>query len=147
MQYYIIYRIFRVYEALTGIVVILTLLAFVDDTELFLTAQMNETPEQLMVRAEVAINLWRECLYVTGGIMRSSKCAWTLLDYEGTLQNSIMLPQRSNPGSIKMPEENGTIRIVPRYDKDDPREYLGVVQTTNGEEIEQVKNITQKILD
>ena len=132
---------------LTGIVVILTLLAFVDDTELFLTAQMNETPEQLMVRAEMAINLWRECLYVTGGIMRSSKCAWTLLDYEGTLQNSIMLPQRSNPGSIKMPEENGTIRIVPRYDKDDPREYLGVVQTTNGEEIEQVKNMTQKILD
>ena len=132
---------------LTGIVVILTLLAFVDDTELFLTARTNETPEQLMIRAEMAINLWRECLYVTGGIMRSSKCAWTMLDYNGTLQNSTMLSQKSNPGSIRMPEENGIIKTIPRYDKDDPREYLGVVQTTDGEETEQLKNMTQKILD
>ena len=130
---------------LSGIIVVLTLLAFVDDTELFLTANANEDTKDLMKKAEIAINLWREFLYVTGGVMRSSKCSWTLMDYKGSLHKSTLLRQKDNKGEIRMPDEDGTINIVPRYDIDVPRTYLGVVQTTDGEEKEQEEVMFKKI--
>jgi len=43
------------------------------------------------------------------------------------------------------PEEDGTIHIVPIYDSDDPRTYLGVVQTTSGDEKEQDVSMLRKI--
>ena len=44
-----------------------------------------------------------------------------------------------------MPDENGSISQVPRYDIDQPRKYLGVVQTTSGEEAQQEKVLFQQI--
>ena len=130
---------------ISGIVVILTLLAFVDDTELFITARPGETTEALIKRSEIAINLWREFLYVTGGVMRTTKCAWTLMDYKGSYTNKQLMTQSENPGEIQMPNEDGSIGKVLRYDIDDPREYLGVTQMTSGKETEQERVMEEKI--
>jgi len=129
----------------SGLIVILTLLAFVDDTELFLTSKPGETVKDLMLRGEIAINLWRELLLVTGGVMRSTKCAWTLMDYKGTISNSKLLTHSENPGKIHMPDEDGTIKAVPRYDIHEQREYLGVVQTTDGRELAQEQEMLVKV--
>ena len=132
---------------ISGIVVVLTLLAFVDDTEIFISSLPGETDQVLIVRAEIAINLWRELLYVTSGIMRSSKCAWTLMSPNNDWNRPSLCKQASNPGEIYIPDEDGTINKVPRYDTNEPREYLGVTQTTDGDEAEQLQVMENKIID
>ena len=130
---------------ISGTIVLLALLAFVDDTELFLTCRDKETIENFISRAEGAINMWREILYVTGGIMRATKCSWTLMAYDGTWLKPNLLQQHKHKGDIHMPDEDGNVSVIPRYDVHDPRIYLGVVQTTSGEEIEQEKVLITKI--
>jgi len=131
---------------ISGAIVILTLLAFVDDTELFLTKKNEyESNEELIARAETSINMWREFLYVTGGVMRASKCSWTLMAYEGSWAKKKLQKQNKNLGDIHMPDETGAISKVPRYDIDDPRQYLGVIQTTSGSEDTQEESMNSKI--
>jgi len=134
----------RFISPLSGLIVILSLLAFVDDTELFLTDD-NDDPEKLLQRAEQAINVWRELLYVTGGIMRSSKCSWTMIAYNPTPGTAKIIPDSKNPGVIHLPDENGQLGVVPRYSSDNASRYLGVFQTTSGNEDRQVDELHAKV--
>jgi len=134
----------RFISPLSGMIVILSLLAFVDDTELFLTDD-NDDPEKLLQRAEQAINVWRELLYVTGGIMRSSKCSWTMIAYTPTPGTTKVIPDSKNPGVIHLPDENGQLGVVPRYSSDNASRYLGVFQTTSGNEDRQVDELHAKV--
>jgi len=118
--------------------ILLALLAFVDDTELFITDD-EDNVENLIAKAQLAINTWRELLHVTGGIMRSSKCAWTLLNFESNSNRP--LPIDRNPANLSLQDEHGQIRIIDRYDRDFPREYLGIHQTATGEDDAQVKKM------
>ena len=71
--------------------------------------------------------------------MRSSKCAWTLLSFESNSNRP--LPIDRNPANLYLQDEDGQIRIIDRYDRDFPREYLGIHQTATGEDDAQVKKM------
>jgi len=78
--------------------IMLSLIAFVDDTELFLTHSGNDV-KVLVAKASTAIKTWRELLKVTGGAMRPEKCAWTLMRYD--------TKSKRNQHEIKLPDEEG----------------------------------------
>ena len=61
--------------------IMLSLIAFVDDTELFLT-KSNDNLNELVNKANQVIQTWKELLNVTGGAMRPEKCAWTLMRFD-----------------------------------------------------------------
>ena len=122
--------------------IFLALLAFVDDTELFITDDRNDI-EALKVKAQIAINTWKELLHVTGGIMRSNKCAWTLINFDSKSHQP--LPMNRDPGDLYLQDEDGQTRTIDRYDKDLPREYLGIFQTTTGKDDEQVKEMMKAV--
>lgn len=55
--------------AISQRIITLTLIAFVDDAELFIMDKSNSS-NAIMNKAELSINVWREVLEVTGGAMR-----------------------------------------------------------------------------
>jgi len=132
-------------SVLSGVLVTLALLAFVDDTELFLT-DVHDDPNALITRANEAIKLWRELLYVTGGVMRSNKCAWTLITFNNTGSNAKIQNMDTYPGDIFLLDENGTMEKVYRYDQHHPREYLGIRQTVTGKDNAQLQTMQEAIV-
>jgi len=128
-------------SAITKEIITLVLIAFVDDTEIFLTDPNND-PSQLIQTSEAAINTWRETLQITGGAMRAKKCGWTMAVFnaKGDLD-----PTHTPSGDIFIPEEDGSIKQVARYDPSEAREYLGVFQTPHGDETAQIEKLFSKI--
>ena len=121
---------------MTGKMILLSLIAFVDDAELFLTTKDGNICD-LIHKAQNALETWKQVLLATGGAMRSKKCAWTLLDH--LLTRSV-----SNP-TLTLRDDDGLIREIEKYNEDDPREYLGVIQTTDAGDQEQIKIIKQNV--
>jgi len=116
--------------------IILSLIAFVDDTELFLTHPKNDL-KALIAKASTAIKTWRELLKVTGGAMRPEKCAWTLMRYD---QKS-----KLDQHEIKLADEEGVEKPIQTYEEKQSREYLGILQRTDGKENDQIEALMHKI--
>ena len=132
------------FSPLSAIIVTLSLIAFVDDTELFIMNNEDNVSE-LKQQAESAINLWRELLYVTGGIMRPSKCSWTMLSYDKQSMKDKVKVINNNIGEICIPSEDGQLSSISRYEADIPKEYLGVLQPANGSDEPQLHRLTAKV--
>jgi len=111
-------------------VIKLALIAFVDDSELFLTVPSNDVSELIQL-ADRTLNTWREALQVTGGAMRAKKCGWTLISYDA--KGNLNL-KHQEAGEIFIPEEDGSIKKILRYNPNEPRQYLGVLQTADGDD-------------
>ena len=136
----------EIMTAITGLMFTIALIAFVDDTELFVTDE-HDNPCNLIAKAEMALNIWRELLYVTGGIMRSSKCAWTLVTFTNAGKNGKIQGIDANPGDIWLPDEDAVVRKISRYDQHHPREYLGVMQTVTGSDEKQALSMENAVKD
>ena len=68
---------------LSGIMVTMVGYAFVDDTDLILTAEDNTTPaRKLLNRFQDAVNYWEGLLRATGGTVEPSKTFWYLVDFK-----------------------------------------------------------------
>jgi len=117
--------------------IMLSLIAFVDDTELFLT-KANNNLKELVDKANRAINSWRELLNVTGGAMRPEKCAWTLMRFDSK-------KNRTQEHEIVIPNEEGILTPIQSYTEKEPRTYLGISQRTDGSEKDQIEKIYESI--
>jgi len=116
--------------------IMLSLIAFVDDTELFLT-KSNDNLKELVDKANSAINTWRELLNVTGGAMRPSKCAWTLMRFDSKKNRAQY--------EIVIPNEEGIPTPIQSYKEKEPRTYLGISQRTDGSEKDQIEEMYKSI--
>ena len=63
---------------LSGIVIPLVALIFVDDTDLYVFNSGSDTTEELVFKAQCLLNAWHYILRFTGGELNLSKCYWTL---------------------------------------------------------------------
>jgi len=122
-------------------IVKLSLIAFVDDSELFLTVPSNDESELIQL-ADRTLNTWREALQVTGGAMRAKKCGWTLISYDS--KGNLNLKHQAQ-GEIYIPEEDGSIKQIQRYDPNEARQYLGVLQTADGNDTYQLDKMYSDI--
>ena len=130
---------------LSGTQILLSLIAFVDDTEIFLTIDTNNI-EELIVKTQKALERWKNVLSATGGAMRSKKCAWVLLDFViNSCHREFKTAQAHECKNLEIKDDDGVIRKIHRYQPDDPREYLGVVQTADSSDDHQLKTIYDNI--
>ena len=112
--------------------ILLSLIAFVDDSELFITVDDNNI-DKLIYKAQQALEKWKQVLLATGGAMRSKKCAWILLDH--------IVKQHRPHHDLMLQDDDGITRPIARYEKDEPREYLGVTQTADTKNDKQLEVI------
>ena len=118
--------------------IVLTLMAFVDDTEVFLMIDDDDI-QSLLQLAHTTLKTWKKVLQATGGDMRAKKCAWILIHYKNKLAQS------NKNFNITLEDEDGVERQVERYGMDDPREYLGVQQQASGDESSQLEALKSKV--
>jgi len=117
--------------------IVLTLMSFVDDTEVFLMIDSDDI-EELLDLAHTTLITWKKVLQATGGDMRSKKCAWILLHYGNRNEG-----YKSH--SLSIEDEDGVSREIERYEEDTPREYLGVLQQATGKEDAQLEKLYEKV--
>ena len=117
--------------------ILLTLMAFVDDTEVFLTVDSDDIDE-LLEMAHTTLKSWKKVLQATGGDMRSKKCAWILLQY-GTRKRT------HDSYRMTIEDEDGITRSIQRYRENEPREYLGVLQQASGVDTAQLEILNDKV--
>jgi len=120
--------------------VILTLMAFVDDTEIFLSTKDDDL-NALLDLAQETISTWKSVLQASGGDMRSKKCAWILLHYS----NDPSIKKNMKLKTISIQDEDGIVRKVQRYEEKDSREYLGVHQQADGGNQKQIEILFTKV--
>jgi len=112
-------------------------MSFVDDTEMFLMIE-NDDVQDLLNLAHPTLQNWKSVLQATGGDMRSQKCAWILIQYSQR--------QRTYDSfNMSLKDEDGVTRIIKKYEKEAPREYLGVLQQANGEDTAQLEALQEKV--
>jgi len=116
--------------------IILSLIAFVDDAELFLTTNSNNIDE-LIKKAQSALEKWKSVLLATGGAMRSQKCAWLLLDHAKKTSHETH--------QLLLKDDDGIVREIYKYNSDEPREYLGVTQTASNNDDHQLQVIHKHV--
>ena len=116
--------------------ILLSLIAFVDDAELFLTTKTNNISE-LIKKAQAALDRWKNVLLATGGAMRSKKCAWLLLDH--------VVNETNENNQLFLQDDDGIVREIQRYRPNEPREYLGVPQTATNNDDHQLKVINNNV--
>ena len=69
-------------SAWSGIILVLTALLYVDDTDLLHLASFGQTDEDKFVeRVRLATHYWAKLLQATGGNLKPPKCYWYLLSY------------------------------------------------------------------
>jgi len=124
--------------------ILLTLIAFVDDTELFLTVD-SQNIQELIRTAQQALETWKQVLLATGGAMRSKKCAWMIMAYILKNKEKIFATERETQGDISIKDDDGEVRNIKRYMHKDPREYLGVIQTAETGDQYQLEAINESV--
>jgi len=124
--------------------IFLTLIAFVDDTEVFLTDATGDVKE-LVEKAQRALNTWKGVLNATGGAMRAKKCAWILLSFITKHKDTKFHTKEGLHHEISVVDTDDIERNIKRYDHDTSREYLGVHQTASGKEDPQIKILNQHV--
>ena len=67
---------------LSGIVIPLAALIFVDDTDLYVFNSGLETIEDLVLKAQQLLDAWHYILKFTGEDLKLSKYFWILQDYQ-----------------------------------------------------------------
>ena len=123
-------------------IITIALIAFVDDMEIFLTVPSDSIP-LLIELADKTLNTWREVLAVTGGAMRAKKCGWTLLTFDG---KGNIRTKNQFKADLFLPEEDGTIKTIGRYNPTSPRQYLGVLQTADSNDSFQLEKMYKDVI-
>jgi len=112
-------------------VLALTLIAFVDDAELFVTDESNDA-DSIRNKAAEAIHVWRKVLEVTRGAMQPQQCAWSLVVYKETTTLPKLYSIHQQPSEIMVPDEDLDLKAI-------SWDYLGVRKGIDGSDDEYLK--------
>ena len=118
--------------------------AYVDDTDLVtFSNSVEESKDELIERLNISTKRWQECLDVTGGTLRPSKCYWYLLWYSwknGKWKLSQDIPETP----ILLPDKD--IEVPVDYLKlDIAKEVVGVWVSPSGSHKKQLEITLGKI--
>lgn len=68
--------------AITLTTFLLVMVMYVDDNDIFVTSTQHDGYEDVVHRSQQCLNIWKDTLQVTGGIVRPSKCSWVLIAFD-----------------------------------------------------------------
>ena len=122
--------------------------AFVDDTDLIITAS-NELidGETIAGRMQEAATTWEGCLKATGGALRPDKSHWYLIDFVWNKTKWEYRDKEEMDGEISIPDAAGNNQILERLEPDEAKETLGVFLSMDGNFREQAMRLRQKSVE
>ena len=118
---------------------------FVDDTDLTTVAKDKvESPDQVITRAQEAVNAWQGGLHVSGGALKPVKSSWGLVSFFWVDGQWFYSSPASQPGTLTIPIPDGEPAIIHRYDVTEAIEVVGVTQALDGNMDAQVMALQTK---
>ena len=112
---------------------------FVDDTDLIILGDQNDSTQIVVNKAQKAIDCWNAALNVSGGTLRPEKCYWYLLDF--IWKKGVCSLINRDMYSITVTDEHGTRSQIEQKDHSCAMEALGVWQNLLGDNKQQTKEL------
>jgi hypothetical protein len=118
--------------------------AFVDDSNLFTCGLNTTTLVNLIERVQADAQLWSDLLLATGGQLELPKCFYSVLFWEHLPNGDIrQLTKAEIPVSLVVECKGASCTIKQVDAKDAIQKYLGLMQTLDGNQQEEVKRLTE----
>ena len=126
---------------ISGIILPLVALMFVDDADLYVFNSGTDTTRDLVLKAQRLLDAWHNILTITGGSLKLSKCYWTLQDYQWQQGKCKMIYSTSHKLHIDL--ENQRKELV-HLRADQMRTLVGVPMQLNHQNEQIVQAILSK---
>ena len=136
-------HISKVLSPITGITLTLIGFLFVDDTDLIVLGNTNESEAMIHARLQSAIDSWNGFLRVSGGALKPEKCYWYFTRF--TWNNGQWQLAMDSPPPITISTDNGDRAEIIYKKPTEPTKAVGVWQDVVGSSTKQVETIIQKI--
>ena len=135
-------------SAISLTIFIMNNIMYVDNTDMFMTGESNETPESIQKKTQQLLSKWCSMLRITGGALRPKKCWWYLLsfhwDHDGKRKYT-SIPQ--SPASLSIPDYRLEVHTIARHEPHIGKKGLGVYLAPDGNNIDEFKYLETKELE
>ena len=92
--------------AISLIIIPLTSIMYVDNTNLFLNAPPQTSYIEIGKRAQSLVNKWCDYLWITGGCLRPDKCTWSMMTFKWDKDgNRLYRMSYDTPFEILVPDD------------------------------------------
>mgnify|MGYP001358008631 FL=1 len=92
-------------SAFSGLTIVLIGFLFVDDTDLVIMGNSNDSTMDVIHKMQKAIDFWNGILRVSGGALKPEKCYWYLAQFEWKKGKHKLI--QTTPETIKITTEDG----------------------------------------
>ena len=120
--------------------------AFVDDTDTIQTGEIGTPSEELLIEAQLEMNLWENLIRATGGAIEGDKSDYTVINWKWKHGKAKYEPMNSE-SEITCLNSDGQREVLKQIPADEARRTLGVWQAANGQEDTQVEKMKAKAND
>jgi hypothetical protein len=135
----------RIRSAMSGALFTAAGFLFVDDTDLFVVAKdKDESPEQVNIRMQAAVDAWHGGLRASGGALKPDKCSWCLVSFFWEQGQWFYTTPASQPGMLTIPSPQGAPTVITRHDVSAAIKVVGVTQSLNGQMEAQITALQTK---
>lgn len=118
-------------------------LLFVDDTDIIVIGEANESALQVQMRLQEAIDAWQGALQASGGTLQPSKCTWSLMDFHWRQGSPHPINTTSNTTEISV-ASNGARQPLQRLKPNQSSKAVGFTQSMDGSMSHQLASIKKQ---
>ena len=133
----------KVVSPISGITLTLLGFLFVDDTDLVVLGEPNESEDMVQTRIQTAINYWNGFLRVSGGALKPEKCYWYFTRFRWN--NGLWSLATDSPAPVTITTDDNIQAEIIYKKPNDATKAVGVWQDMVGSSTKQVDSIIQKI--
>ena len=130
-------------SAYSGVVLGLMGFLFVDDTDLVIISNSEDSMNMVLTKLQNAILCWNKLLRVTGGDLRPEKCYWYPIEF--VWNKGISQIKKQTEGEIFLETLDGKKVPIQRQSPDTAMEAVGVWQDATGSNTKQLDVLLDKI--
>ena len=113
-------------------VIILSAIMYVDDTDIFVVGKHRESLDELLARAQLLSQRWTDALWATGGVLRPEKCWWYMVSFKWNGSKWRYARINESEGEILVPDHARVATPVSRIEYNTPMRTLGVRIAADG---------------
>ena len=135
--------------AISGLCLIFSVIMYVDDTDILITGEFEDTYEDILQKTQRITNKWCNILWSMGAAPRPEKCFWFPILFEGLENGNWRYKDINNEqNNLEMPDHNRQHKQIRRFDSDNAEEeLLGIHLCPNGNGDEQLYTLELAVKD
>ena len=132
-------------SAITLSAVAMNAIMYVDDTDIIITADKDETQQNLHNKAQNLIDKWRYSLWLTGGCLRPDKCWWYSIAFKWDTTGKWRYKKSSETnGDIYVPDHKQQKQQIAKHEVNVGKEGLGIHLAPDGNDKDQFNAMMDK---